>query len=169
MFVTRSTVLVFQYDLPNGYWFLNPTNLLVIPSTWTWTWSVNDPELFLTLFQWRLMVDTKFKTSLPVIWLEILTGKIRVCPYANEHKTGFLRKRFYKSGLILIDLVEDEERSSTNWSSNFDNARSKEKERIIHSSWSSRPSLISYFTLASAIEILIQIFNVITDYLPFVN
>ena len=27
--MTRSIVLVLQYDLPNGYRFLNPTNLLV--------------------------------------------------------------------------------------------------------------------------------------------
>ncbi len=52
------------------------------------------------------------ETSLPDIRLENNDfEKIRVGPYATNTK------------LILVDLVEDdEERSSTNWSSNVDNA-----------------------------------------------
>ena len=63
---------------------------LVIPNTWTltwtwtWTWSVNDaPELNL-VFQ---MSDVRYeiKTSLPVIWTEILTEKSGPV-HLNEHE-----------------------------------------------------------------------------------
>ena len=64
--------------------------------------------------------DTKFKTSLPGIRLENIGWKIRRSVSTKRHTVK----------LILFDPVEDEdvEDSSTDWSSNFDNARSREKK-----------------------------------------
>jgi hypothetical protein len=67
--------------------------------------------------------------------------------------------------LILVDPVDDEdaEDSSTDWSSKrLTMCDLKKRKNVIHSSWSNRSSLYFFIGLAN-------IFNVITDYLPFVN
>ncbi len=136
---------------------------MVIPNTWTWTWtwtwSWTWSVMNLINLVSRLIFDTKLKTSLPVIWLD---WKIRVGPSQRT-----------RTQLILVPGWSGRwwRRSSTNWSSNL-TMRSKETGIISHSSidWSS----LSYFTLAwqsNAIfyQLICWIFNVITDYLPFVN
>jgi hypothetical protein len=57
--------------------------------------SYDVPELNL-VFQWCLMFDTKLKTSLPVIWLEILTWKIRVFHEQQLILVPVLRERQYR-------------------------------------------------------------------------
>ncbi len=76
---------------------------MVIPNTWTW--SVIFP---INLVHWCLIFDTKLKLRYLLSDLKILTQKIRVGPYLTNTNND---------QLILVDPVEDEERSSTNWSS----------------------------------------------------
>jgi hypothetical protein len=57
--------------------------------------SYDVPELNL-VFQWCLMFDTKLKTSLPVIWLEILTWKFRVFHEQQLILVPVLRERQYR-------------------------------------------------------------------------
>ncbi len=145
----------------------NPLIYLVIPNTWTWTWTWSVMMFLIKLvFQWCLIFDTKLKTSLPVIWLENLTWKIRV---------RSVRKRIETTNNWSWFLVGWSGRWWRCWRTPGPRTRvclqltmrSKEIEEYYSLILIDRSSL-PYFTLAWQLNFL-QIFNVITDYLPFVN
>jgi hypothetical protein len=72
MFMTRSTVLILQYDLPNGLLASqNFTNLFGYTKYLNLNLVSYDSRINLVLFQWRLkLFDMKLKTSLPGLRLE---------------------------------------------------------------------------------------------------
>ncbi len=154
MFMTRSTVLVLQYDLPNGLLASqNCTNLF----GYTKYLNLNLVSLLIPINLaysndvWSLITK---ETSLPDIRLENIGWK-NLSIRLNETTHGILNLgwsgRWWRS-----------------WRAppTSDNARSKETERIIHSSWSNRSSLLILHWLRQS-KYLYS--TVITDYLPFVN
>jgi hypothetical protein len=151
--MTRSTVLILQYDLPNGLLLLKTLLIyLVIPNTWTWTWSVMMFPINLVVC---LIFDKKFKTSLPVIRLKywLKNPGRSVSTNTNTNWYWFLvgwSGRWWRLEEIVHKLILQ---TLTR--------RSKERKNINTHPIDRSSLYLLYFTLAWQSNF--QIFNVITD------